>query len=174
MSKTDKTTPRIRGTTPKIEAAARRLRKNMTPAERKLWEALRGKKLAGLKFRAQHPVGRFVLDFYCPACKLVIEVDGDAHDETIDYDRVREEHLQDYGYQVIRFRNDEVLNDLTMVIEKILEAARELTPQPSQDPEKTDSPQDWGAGGRSRVSEGPSYDQNKPNDKPRRSQNLLR
>ena len=147
MRITDKTTPRIRGTTPKIEAAARRLRKNMTPAESKLWRALRGKKLAGLKFRAQHPVGRFILDFYCPACKLVIEVDGDIHDETAEYDQIREEHLRKYGYRVIRFSNDEVLNDLPSVMEQISEVARELTSTSSQDSEKPDSPQNWGAGG---------------------------
>ncbi len=129
----DKTTPRIRGTTSEIEAAAKHLRTNMTPAERKLWQALRGNQVAGLKFRVQHPVGRFILDFYCPACKLVIEVDGDAHDETVEYDRVREEHLQKYGYQVIRFRNGEVLNDLTSVLNRVLEVARELTPLTHQD-----------------------------------------
>jgi len=77
-----KTTSRIRGTTPEIEAAARRLRRNMTPAEQKLWNALRGKQLDGLKFRAQHPVGPFVLDFWCPARKLVVEVDGGVADRS--------------------------------------------------------------------------------------------
>ena len=125
MNPKSKTTPRIRGTTPEIEAAARRLRRNMTPAEQKLWQALKGKKLAGLKFRAQHPVGLFVLDFYCPARKLVVELDGDVHGEQADYDEVRTQQLEAYGYRVIRFRNEQVLEDLPSVLERILEAARE-------------------------------------------------
>ena len=64
MPSRNRTTPRIRGTTPEIEAAAHRLRRNMMPAEKKLWEALKGKKLGSLKFRAQHPLGPFILDFY--------------------------------------------------------------------------------------------------------------
>jgi very-short-patch-repair endonuclease len=124
MSPRTKTTPRIRGTTPEIEAAARHLRRNMTPAEKKLWEALKAKQLGGLKFRVQHPVGPFILDFYCPARKLVVELDGSAHEEQADYDEARTQQLEDYGYRVIRFRNDEVLTDLPSVLEQILQAAR--------------------------------------------------
>jgi very-short-patch-repair endonuclease len=124
MSQRSKTTPRIRGTTPEIEAAARRLRRNMTPAERKLWEALKGKKLGGLKFRPQHPVGPFILDFYCPARKLVVELDGGVHEEQAGYDEARTDQLENYGYRVIRFRNEEVLENLPAVLERILEAAR--------------------------------------------------
>ncbi|MDH4138607.1 MAG: DUF559 domain-containing protein [Anaerolineae bacterium] len=123
MSSQNKTTPRIRGTTPEIEAAARRLRRNMTPAEKKLWEALKGKKLGGLKFRAQHPVGPFILDFYCPACKLAVELDGGVHEERAEYDEARAQQLEDYGYRIIRFRNEEVLTDLRTVLERILQAA---------------------------------------------------
>ena len=125
MNPRDKTTPRIRGTTPEIEAAARHLRRNMTPAEQKLWEALKAKKLGGLKFRAQHPVGPFILDFYCPARKLVVELDGEVHEEQADYDESRTQQLENYGHRVIRFRNEEVLEDLPSVLERILEAARE-------------------------------------------------
>lgn len=71
--------PRIRGTTRQVEQAARHLRRNLTPAEAYLWNALRCRQLVGLKFRCQHPVGRFIVDFYCPSCKLVIEVDGEIH-----------------------------------------------------------------------------------------------
>ena len=125
MNPRNKTTSRIRGTTPEIEAAARRLRRNMTPTEKKLWQALRGKKLGGLKFRAQHPVGPCILDFYCPACKLVVELDGGVHEEQAEYDEARTRHLNEYNYRVIRFRNEEVLEDLPSVLERILEAARE-------------------------------------------------
>jgi len=124
-----KTTPRIRGTTPEIEAAARRLRRNMTPAEQKLWQALQGKQLDGLKFRPQHPVGPFILDFWCPARKLVVELDGGVHEGQVEADKARTQQLQDYGYRVIRFRNEEVLTDLPTVLERIREAAwKDLDP----------------------------------------------
>lgn len=112
---------RIRGTTPEIEAAARRLRANPTPAEAKLWEALKGKQLNGLKFRQQHPVEQFILDFYCPSCKLVIEIDGEIHGDRQEYDQARTEKLNTLGYQVIRFTNSEVINDLDKVLSQILE-----------------------------------------------------
>jgi very-short-patch-repair endonuclease len=128
MSSSHKTTSRIRGTTPEIEIAARQLRRNMTPAELKLWNALRNRQLDGLKFRPQHPVGPFILDFWCPACKLVVELDGEIHDKQTDYDEARTQQLQAYGYRVIRFRNEEVLNDLASVLEQIRKAARNLAP----------------------------------------------
>ncbi len=83
----------------------------MTPAEKRLWSALRNKQLDGLKFRRQHPVGNFILDFYCPACKLVIEVDGKIHDRPsqINRDRARTAKLMEYGYTVLRFRNEQVI-----------------------------------------------------------------
>jgi len=123
MNPRNKTTSRIRGTTPEIEAAARRLRRNMTPAEQTLWDALKGKQLDGLKFRPQHPVGPFILDFWCPARKLVVELDGGSHDGREAEDEARTQRLQDYGYRVIRFRNEEVLTDLPSVLERIREAA---------------------------------------------------
>ena len=123
MDRQGKTTTRIRGTTPEIEAAARNLRQNMTSAEQVLWEALKGRQVAGLKFRCQHPVGPFILDFYCPARKLVVEVDGGVHDGQAEYDAARTQQLNDYGYQVLRFRNDEVLNKLDSVLERVRQVA---------------------------------------------------
>ena len=123
MDRQGKTTTRIRGTTPEIEAAARNLRQNMTSAEQVLWEALKGRQVAGLKSRCQHPVGPFILDFYCPARKLVVEVDGGVHDGQAEYDAARTQQLNDYGYQVLRFRNDEVLNDLDSVLERVRQVA---------------------------------------------------
>ena len=123
MDRQGKTTTRIRGTTPEIEAAARNLRQNMTPAEQVLWEALKGRQVAGLKFRCQHPVGPFILDFYCPARKLAVEVDGGVHDGQAEYDEARTQQLNDYGYQVLRFRNDEVLNALDSVLERVRQVA---------------------------------------------------
>ena len=71
MDNSEKTTPRLRGTMPEIQQVAQIMREEMTPAEQVLWQALKGRQLAGLKFRAQHPVGPFVLDFYCSRHKLV-------------------------------------------------------------------------------------------------------
>ena len=77
---------RIRGTTPAVVAAAQRLRLNLTPAEQKLWKALQKRQLNGLKFRCQHAIGSFIVDFYCPQCRLVIELDGDIHNQQVEYD----------------------------------------------------------------------------------------
>ena len=123
-----KNSRRIRGTTREIEEAAKSMRQNLTPAEALLWNALRGRQLAGLKFRCQHPVGCFILDFYCPACKLAIEVDGGIHAEQQDRDRARTEQLQSFGYTVLRFANEDVFNDLPRVLEQIAEVAKTLVP----------------------------------------------
>lgn len=123
-----KDSPRIRGTTQQTEQAARHLRQHLTPAEMKLWSALNRRQLAGLKFRRQHPVGRFIVDFYCPSCKLVIEVDGDIHAQQTFYDEARTEQLQSFGYQVLRFTNEEVVSNLQTVLVHILETAKTRFP----------------------------------------------
>ena len=117
---------RIRGTIPEIEQAARKLRKNLTPAEARLWSAIRNKQLEGLRFRCQHPVGNFILDFYCPYCKLVVEVDGDIHNCSGDRDNARTAKLAEYGYTVLRFRNEQVMNDLPKVLAQIRRVALSL------------------------------------------------
>ena len=127
-----KTTSRTRGSTVESEAAARAMRRDPTPAERVLWQALRGRQLAGLKFHRQFALGPYILDFCCSERRLVIEVDGGVHAEQVEYDEGRTEHLRVYGYRVIRFRNEEVLGDLRSVLDQILRAAGEaLTPGPS-------------------------------------------
>ena len=114
--------PRIRGVQPEVREAALRLRKELPPAERILWEHLRDRALCGLKFRRQHPVGQIILDFFCPSCKLAIEIDGAVHDLSIFQDEARTQHLEKYGYRVLRFRNEEVLDQLASVLERIREA----------------------------------------------------
>ncbi|WP_448600771.1 endonuclease domain-containing protein, partial [Thermoleptolyngbya sp.] len=94
---TEKTFNRIRGSTPAIEQAAKQLRKQSTLAEEILWQALRNRQLNGLRFRRQHPVGRFILDFYCPSAKLVIELDGAVHTNQQEYDTIRTRELETYG-----------------------------------------------------------------------------
>jgi very-short-patch-repair endonuclease len=112
---------RIRGTSQELWQAARSLRLNMTPAEEKLWSALQNKQVLGKRFRRQHAVGRYVLDFYCPACKLAIELDGSVHDDRQEEDAIRTQEIERYGYQVIRFDNAEVMKNLEQVVQQIAE-----------------------------------------------------
>jgi len=111
-----------RRATPKSYERARQLRQELTPAERKLWNALRGRQLSGFKFRRQHPIGVFIVDFCCPAEKLIIELDGSQHLHSQEYDQSRTEFLESQGYRLIRFWNDAVMNDLDAVIYAIDEA----------------------------------------------------
>lgn len=110
---------RVRKSTVELQKAARGMRREATPAEAKLWEALRGRGVGGFRFRRQHPVGRFVLDFYCPIRKLGVELDGGVHDHQRERDAEREAVLAAGGYRVIRFRNEEVLTDLPAVLARI-------------------------------------------------------
>ncbi len=100
---------------------ARALRKSGTPAEEKLWQILRNRKVTNLKFRRQHPIGYFIVDFYCDEKKLIIEIDGSIHDvvENKEYDLNRQEELTAAGYKIIRFRNEKVLKNIEEVIERI-------------------------------------------------------
>lgn len=103
-----------------LHQRAKEFRKSATGAEAVLWEALKARKLAGLKFRRQHAIGPFIVDFYCHALRLVIEVDGEVHEQQRDYDEHREIWLRDEGLRVIRFTNKAVLENLEMVLEKIV------------------------------------------------------
>ena len=110
----------IRGASRELKEAAGELRHNMTPAEELLWERLKLKRLNGLRFRRQHPIGRFILDFYCPEHKLVIEVDGPIHEQQAEHDEERTEQLRSAGLTVLRFKNVEVMEQTEQVLEKIL------------------------------------------------------
>ena len=107
-----------------IVQAAREARRKPTPAEEKLWQTLRGRRLAGLKFRRQHPYGRFILDAFCVEHQLEIEVDGGIHatSEQIAYDTARTEYLNLHGIRVLRFSNEKVLDHLDEVLNDILKA----------------------------------------------------
>jgi len=98
---------------------ARTLRTGMTSAEKRLWSRLRASRFHGFRFLRQEPIDRFIVDFYCSAARLVIELDGDAHSYSIDQDRAREEFLEDQGIHVIRFSNYDVMHSLDWVLEKI-------------------------------------------------------
>ncbi len=136
---------RMRNNSLELQIAAREMRKEPTPAEDRLWQALRGSKL-GVRFRRQHPVGRFILDFWCAEAKLAVEVDGDIHDEQQDHDAERSAVLELYGYEVIRFRNDEVVRDLPGVIQRI--QIRRLRPHCNAPPLLQFGRGGWGVRGR--------------------------
>ncbi|SDG96591.1 Very-short-patch-repair endonuclease [Dyadobacter soli] len=108
------------GAKPILFQRAQDLRKRETEAEKVLWEKLSNKQL-GVKFRRQHPLYRFVVDFYCHELRLVVEVDGSVHDssEQTEYDEFRTMLINQLDIKVIRFRNDEVFNELDKVLEII-------------------------------------------------------
>jgi len=104
--------------------SSRRLRRELTPAEKDLWRRLRNGQLAGLKFRRQIAVGKYVVDFACPAARLVVEIDGDTHDGQEDRDADRTKYLESEWWRVIRFTNSDVHRNLTGVLEAILRECR--------------------------------------------------
>jgi len=111
-------------TSAKIVYAAREQRRNPTPAEKILWDALRGSQLQGTKFRRQHPYNRFILDFFCVEQQLAIEVDGSVHDipDQSQYDLERSNFLREQGIRIMRLSNTEIENNLKTVLYKISEA----------------------------------------------------
>jgi len=104
-----------------LKPRRKELRATMTPAEIRLWQALKHSQLNNLKFRRQHSIGPFVADFYCPAAKLVIELDGSVHDsETVQqWDKERTAYLVSLGLRVVRFENREVMENLEGVLAEI-------------------------------------------------------
>ena len=116
-------------------AAAKRLRANTTPHERTLWRALKELPIDGTHFRRQAPIGPYVVDFFCPARRLIIDLDGGHHndDETAKRDRERQLWLEQEGYRVVRFWNSEIARDLAAVLERVyveLFGSREATGEP--------------------------------------------
>jgi very-short-patch-repair endonuclease len=101
---------------------ARQLRAEDTPAEARLWNALRDRRLGGWKWRRQTPCGPFILDFFCPEARLVVELDGGQHSEAIDYDARRTAYLERDGLRVLRFWNAAVLTNRDGVCLTILAA----------------------------------------------------
>jgi very-short-patch-repair endonuclease len=106
-----------------LKSRRKELRNNSTPAEKLLWSILQHSNLGGYKFRRQHSVGAYILDFYCPSEKLAVELDGNSHftDEAIDYDLERTAYLNALNIKVLRFLNTDVYDNLNVVCERILE-----------------------------------------------------
>ena len=113
-----------KGAIGKLYQYGRELRQSSTKAEKILWEYLKNKNLDGLKFRRQHPVDKFIADFYCHEKKLVVELDGAVHDDKMNaqYDEARTYELKGSGIKVIRFRNTEVENNISFVLNEIRKA----------------------------------------------------
>jgi very-short-patch-repair endonuclease len=102
-------------------AAARRLRRDMTEAEKVVWRLLRARQLEGYKFRRQQPLGRYIIDFVCFSHRLIIEVDGGQHSDPTRYEEERTRFLEGEGFRVLRFWNNEVLENSEGVCAHILE-----------------------------------------------------
>lgn len=113
-----------------LRVYAKQMRSNQTEAEAQLWQRLRAHRLDGLKFKRQKPIGRFIVDFVCHECALVVEVDGGYHAEQVEYDEARTAWLKSQGFQVLRFWNHEVLWQTESVLRRILEAASAPCPLP--------------------------------------------
>lgn len=109
----------------KMHGAARELRQRATAAETVLWRAIRNRRLDGRKFRRQVPIGAFVLDFYCAAERLAVEVDGSIHEHQREADRLRQEVIESLGIRVLRIKNEEVETDISAALETIRRAFRE-------------------------------------------------
>lgn len=114
---------------PRMTERARCLRGEATFPERLLWTRLRNRQVGGAKLRRQHVIGPYVVDFFCPQRKLVIELDGHSHDTTAPADLEREKYLQQQGLRVIRFGNDEVIRDVDRVAEAVCGALEEEPPR---------------------------------------------
>lgn len=109
------------GAKPSTHQHARELRLRTTEAEQKLWSLIRNRQLRGKKFRRQHAIANYVLDFYCHESKLGIELDGNFHNsrEGMEYDNARTASLNEVGITVLRFWNEEIINDPAKVLQKI-------------------------------------------------------
>ncbi len=118
---------RIRASAP-VQQRAKELRQCMTPAERILWERLRDRRLACIKFRRQHPIDAYIVDFYCAEARLVIEIDGGIHHEQTEADALRSQELEAQGYRILRFTNHQVEDDLESVLAAIQAACPPNTP----------------------------------------------
>jgi len=100
---------------------AKELRKKPIPVEKILWKHLGNRRLNSIKFRRQHPLGRYVVGFYCPTHRLVVEIDGEIHSYQEEHDQTRTQELEDFGYKVIHFWNREVEQHIDTVLDTVVE-----------------------------------------------------
>ncbi len=117
-----------------MKEKARSLRKNQTDAERRLWYHRRDHRLAGYKFRRQHPIGPFIVDFLCQEAWLIVELDGGQHALQLEEDRSRTAYLEKRGFRVVRFWNNQVLSEIESVLTVILGLLEADLPSPRPSP----------------------------------------
>ena len=117
------------GSFEELRSRARELRKKATLAENLLWEQLRNRRLNGIKFRRQHILSPYIVDFYCPAHRLVIEIDGEVHNFQKEYDLSRTTYFEEKNIKVLRFWNNEIEQDIDTVLDKIIEACTLPSPR---------------------------------------------
>jgi very-short-patch-repair endonuclease len=122
--------PMYYGAKPVTFETAKILRKNMTLQEKLLWEKLKLKKICGARFRSQHPIDFFIVDFYCHAARLVVEIDGKHHSNQKDYDDGRSAEMEKHFIKVIRFTNSEVENNIDNVIKVIEDEVKKRSQSP--------------------------------------------
>jgi very-short-patch-repair endonuclease len=115
-------------------ARAIQLRRTATQPEQLLWSILCRRQLGGFKFRRQHPIEPYIVDYYCASAKLIIELDGESHEGRQVYDHDRECHLRQLGLKILRVANDDVLNNLEGVAKAILRQATMVSDEPSPNP----------------------------------------
>ena len=106
---------------PKLKLIARKLRKNSTKSEIYLWNHLKNKKMMGYSFKRQKPIGEYIVDFYSPDLKLVIEIDGITHDYKMESDKARQKYLESLSLKVIRFKDSDVKHNLEGIIKSLKE-----------------------------------------------------
>lgn len=123
-------TPRTGALWGKLKQLARQNRREPTSSENRLWESLRERQLDDLKFRRQHVIDRFIVDFYCPEYGLIVEVDGPIHEYTAEEDAIRQEYLESLGMHVLRVTSEDVTNRLDAVHERIRQTVSSLSPSP--------------------------------------------
>jgi very-short-patch-repair endonuclease len=116
----------VQGSDPESIKRARKLRSQQTPLEAILWKRLRAGQLGGYKFRRQHPIGGYIVDFCCEEAKLVVEVDGDSHALQEEYDENRTMFLKNTGYRVVRITNRDVSKNIDSVLELILQECKKV------------------------------------------------
>jgi very-short-patch-repair endonuclease len=136
---TRKTVPQIHDQS-RLRSKRKELRNSLTPAEASLWKSLQRSQINGKKFRRQHSVGNYILDFYCPECRVAVELDGQGHFNSMasEYDYHRSEYLRKLGIHVLRFENHLVFENLEGVLhvirEKLAECGGKATPKRTTPP----------------------------------------
>ncbi len=124
------------GANPKIFRKAKELRKMETHAEKILWTRVSNSQILGLTFRRQHPINQFIADFYCHSTRLVIEIDGSIHDlpENKVYDIERSNLLSQFGLTIIRFKNEDIIDNINQVIDTIIKISKDILNEAPKSP----------------------------------------